>query len=142
MSRAAIVLFCLCLTLPLAAADPKSDESAVPQSYEWMAIACPDWNCAVAELVLAKGSADVLALPMAEGEHPWVILRRVRSGSFHIPDDAPIRVDTFDSFPLATTRFDGLTRHAPTLLTAPDGKKLVIYTTLANVPRATIKRRR
>jgi hypothetical protein len=131
-----------CLALPAFATDPKSDESAVPGGFEWMAVACEDWNCAAAELILAKGDSSVLALPMTAGDHPWVILRRVRAGSFHIPDDVPIRVDMFDSIPLATSRYDGLSRHAPTLLTAPDGKTLVVYTTLANIDRQPIKRRR
>jgi hypothetical protein len=125
-----LVALVFLIALPLFAADPntKTDESAVPGGFEWMVVPCHDWNCAAAELILAKGDSSVLVLPMTGGEHPWIVLRRVRAGSFFVPDDAPILVDTFDDLPLASTRFDGLTRHAPTLFTAPDGKKLVIYT--------------
>ena len=139
------LVFAFLFALPLFAADPqtKTDESAVGGGFEWMAVPCHDWNCAAAELILAKGDSSVLVLPMTAGEHPWIVLRRVRAGSFFGPDDAPILVDMFDEMPLATSRFDGLTRHAPTLLTVTDGKKLVIYTRDANEENAqTIRRQR
>lgn len=123
------VLLSLNVVAPVAAGEPKTDESVIGGGYEWMAIPCDTWNCAAAELVLAGGSANVLVLPMTAGPHPWVVLRRVRAGSFNIPDDAPIKVDSYDSLPIAATRFDGLSEHAPTLITASDGKKLVIYLT-------------
>ncbi len=143
MFRATVLILALLATLPLAASDRGAapTESAVPQSYAWIAMPCANWTCAASEMVLASGDPSVLVVAMPGGDHPWVILRRVRTGSFHVPDDAAIKIDSFDSLSLATTRFDSLSEHAPTLLTVRDGLSLVVYTTKKSTAGAAVIRR-
>jgi hypothetical protein len=76
---------------------------------------------------MAGGDPYVLTLPTKSQKYPWIIVRRVPSGSFFVPSDAPFAIETFDSAGDGSARFAAIsTDHGPMILTAPDGKALVI----------------
>lgn len=98
-----------------------------PKTVTWVAMPCSTWTEASSALVLAAGRPDVLALPTGDPEHPWVVLRRVVSGSAATSPDNPFTVETFDNVTLASSRFASITtEQRPILITVPDGQTLVI----------------
>lgn len=99
----------------------------IPLTYQWIVTPCETWNCAAAATVMSNGDKYVLAMPTGSDDFKWVVIKRIVSGSAIISPDAPFTVDSFDGMAAATTRYD-LVGHElqPMLLTAPDGKVLVI----------------
>ncbi|HEY6140689.1 MAG TPA: hypothetical protein VI670_23290 [Thermoanaerobaculia bacterium] len=98
----------------------------VPLSHEWVVEACDTWNCASSAAILANGDPNVLTMPAATGDGRWLVIKRVTSGSYVAPADAPFVVESFDGAAGATARFAAMPDHAPLLLSAPDGKFLVV----------------
>ncbi|MDQ3281903.1 MAG: hypothetical protein M3Q69_10885 [Acidobacteriota bacterium] len=106
---------------PLAA-----EETTKPVRYTWIATSCETWNCAAAALVLAGGDKYVIAIPTGVDERPWVVLRRVESGSIYIPDDEPFALDKFDSVSEATSFFNAMDGcRAPMIMNTPDHSAVV-----------------
>jgi len=118
----------LFVTLIPAGAFADGQTPMVPQSTEWTAIACDNWNCATAALALANGDRFTLMTPTNSSQYGWVVLRRVQSGSFYVPADAPFVLEPYDGISDGVARFSGLKSDvAPMMLTVPDGKTLVLY---------------
>jgi hypothetical protein len=103
----------------------------VPLTHEWIASACDSWDCATSAVVLANGDRNmVVPMPTTSSDYAWVILRRVVVGSAIVSPDAPFRVDGFDSLAVASSHYYSVDRELqPILLTAPDGKVLVVART-------------
>ena len=102
----------------------------VPVAYEWVSSACDSWDCAVSAFVLSNGDKNVIVFPTKNIDFPWVVLRRVATGSAVVSPDAPYKVDGFDSMKPATDFFGGVdpVLH-PMLLSVPDGRVLVVART-------------
>jgi hypothetical protein len=97
-----------------------------PIRYTWIVTSCATWNCAAAALVMADGDKHVMALPTGREDRPWLILKRVESGSVYIPDDEPFGCEVFPTVGEATAHFDGIDScRAPMILTVPDGRAVV-----------------
>ena len=70
----------------------------------------------------------MVAIPTVSAKYPWIVVRRVLSGSFYIPPDAPFLLESFDGMGEASARFISIADvNGPMLITAVDGKKLVIF---------------
>lgn len=110
----------------------------VPLTPLWTVKTCDTWDCAMAELVVANGDPYVFPVSTGDGGHPWVVMRRIVSGTGVDVPDPTYEVATFDTFDGATSRFLALANDArPMFLSAPDGKLLVVSLR----PDAVIKRR-
>lgn len=122
----------LLLTLLAAGAAFAGDPplKVVPQNFVWTVEGCETWDCAMRALNAANGDRNVIVIPSANPQHPWVVLRRVPSGAYYVPPEAPIRVEAFDSMEVCLARWacvrDGDGKAL--MLLAPDGKALVVYT--------------
>ena len=109
----------------------------VPISHLWVVQACDSWNCAASAVVLANGK-DVVPLPTTSFDFPWVVLQRVTSGSAGSSSGAFV-VDGFDSISDGVARYAAIDRDLqPILMTAPDGKVLVIARTEPEKPRKRV----
>jgi hypothetical protein len=107
----------------------------VPLTKLWVATTCDTWNCAASALILANGDPMTFTVSSGSPDHPWIVVRQVVSGSFTGSADDPYQLDSFDGFDAAAARFnslDGVMR--PQIITAPDGKLLVL--SLRNAPSA------
>jgi hypothetical protein len=125
MKRTMLVL--AMLTLSAGVTSGQQVCPCVPIAHEWVVEACETWNCAASAAILANGDPHVLALPAATGDGRWLVVKRVTSGTYTPPADAPFATETFDGVDGATARFASVAAdRAPILLTAPDGKFLVI----------------
>jgi len=98
----------------------------VPLSHEWVVETCDTWNCAASAAIVANGDPNVLTMPASTADGRWLVIKRVTSGSYIAPADAPFVVESFEGADGATARFAAMPDHAPTLLSTPDGKFLVI----------------
>lgn len=122
--RLTSIIFVLGLTLAPAAA---ADCPCVPITHLWTVKTCADWTCASTELAVGNGDTQVFAVPVGMDDTRWLIVRRVAGGSFGDSNDDPFRLEQFDGFDSAATRFAGIaTVFKPMILTAPDGKVLVM----------------
>jgi hypothetical protein len=129
-TRLAILLLgALAPVIPLFAAEaarPQPD-AVVPQSYQWLVTPCANWNCASAALLEAAGDKFVVSVPTTSTDFPWLVVRRVPTGSFYIPPDAPFSVEEFDGMTEASSRYIAIdAERIPILMTPVDGRKLVI----------------
>jgi len=69
-------------------------------------------------------------LPTTSADFPWIVLRRIASGSASIPD-GPFKVDGFDSLSDGSAHYYTIDHDLqPMLLTSPDGKVLVVSRTI------------
>lgn len=126
MKTLRIALVCSLALLPLTAFAQNACP-CVPVTHVWIVEACETWNCAVSAAILANGDKNVLTLPTGSDDLKWIVVRRVPAGSAYVPPDAPFQLETFDGASAATARFSALDQQAqPMMLTAPDGKFLVI----------------
>lgn len=99
----------------------------VPLTKLWVATTCDTWNCAAAALVLANGDPMTFAVSSGNGDHPWIIVHQIVAGSASEPLDDPYRLEAFDGFFAAAARFGALDNTMrPQIMTAPDGKLLVL----------------
>jgi len=99
----------------------------VPVTHVWIAVACPSWECVVTNVQAANGQPDALPIPTSRNDYTWVVLRRIASGDAAVSPDAPYKVDGYDSLPVAAAQFSAIDpQRQPILLTAPDGKVLVV----------------
>lgn len=99
----------------------------VPLTKLWVATTCDTWNCAASALILANGDPMTFTVSSGNTEHPWIVVRQIVSGSGAESPDDPYQLDSFDGLAAAAARFSSLdTSMKPQLLTAPDGKLLVL----------------
>jgi hypothetical protein len=114
--------FALLVSAPLAADCP-----CVPITHAWIVKTCDDWNCAAAELAIASGDPQVIAVPVALDDHRWLVLRRFAAGAAIEVTDGAFQLKQFDGMDGALPHYSGITHdRRPMLLTAPDGQVLVI----------------
>lgn len=119
-------VFVVLLTLaPVAVADNLCP--CVPVTHLWTVKTCPDWTCASTELAIGNGDTQVIAVPVGIDDTRWLVVRRVASGSFVDTAGDPYRLEQFDGFDTAAIRFGGMgADFKPVIMTAPDGKVLVM----------------
>ena len=122
------LVFAVALTLFVAGvAIPQQVCPCVPLSYEWTVVPCETWNCAASAMVMANGDKFVLAMPTGSDDFKWVVIKRIVSGTAVSSPDAPFKLDSFDGMDGAFNRFAIISRDLqPLVLTAPDGKVLLI----------------
>jgi hypothetical protein len=115
-------LFSLLVAVPMAADCP-----CVPITHAWVVKTCDDWNCASAELAVASGDPQVIAVPVAIGDTRWLILRRFAAGAAIDTSNDPFQLHQFDGMDGAVSHYSTIAHERrPMLLTAPDGQVLVI----------------
>ena len=108
----------------------------VPVTHEWIVTACDTWNCAASAVIAANGDRYVMPLPTNSADYTWVVMRRIVSGSGIASPNAPFKIDGFDGLAEATARYYSIdSRLQPMLVTAPDGKVLVVARAEAEPPR-------
>ena len=112
----------------------------VPLTHLWIVEPCDTWSCAAAMVSLADAK-DVVPLPTSSSDYHWVVLRRVASGSAMASPNT-FKVDGFDTLAEGVNRFQ-TTDHdlQPILVTAPDGKVLVVARLEPEKPRTRAVKR-
>jgi hypothetical protein len=140
MKKLSVILACSLLLFPIAAG-AQSACPCVPITHLWIVEACESWNCAAAAAIMSNGDKYLVALPTNSEDFKWVVVRRVAAGSAVVSPDAPFRVESFDGVYDAMARFDGLVHDfEPMMLTAPDGKFLVVArSTASSVRKRAVK---
>jgi hypothetical protein len=112
--------------LILVAAPVLGDCPCVPISHLWIVKTCPDWTCASAELAVANGDPQVIAVPVGLNDGRWLIVHRLAAGAA-IDSGDPFALEQFDGMSDAVQRFSEFgSDHKPMLMTAPDGHVLVM----------------
>ena len=86
------LLAVLALPTPLFAQDACP---CVPLTHVWMVKTCPDWNLVSAELAVANGDPQVIAIPIGMNDARWLIVRRMVSGAAIENPNEPFRVQQF-----------------------------------------------
>jgi hypothetical protein len=119
--------------LPAAAAEP---ELTKPIQYTWIAQGCSTWSCALVLLAEADGNGQVIALPTRHPDYPWVILRRIVSGSIYIPPDEPFLAHRFDSIALAVAQFSAIPEDLLPMIVTAGNDTVVIHMRAAGRHRA------
>ena len=136
MRSAAACVVVLTLLVPTSSAQQACP--CVPISHEWIVTACSSWECA-SEIVSSSERRTVVPMPTASSDYTWVVLRRVPTGSAIISPDAPYKVDGFDSLPVASAHFAAIHGDLnPILVTAPDGRILLVARTSPELRRRRI----
>ena len=126
MKKLTLALTCCLLLFPIASG-AQNLCPCVPVTHLWIADACETWNCAAAATIMSNGDKYLMTLPTNSDDFKWVVVRRVAAGAATVSPDAPFRVEAFDGASVAMARFDGLGHDfEPIMLTAPDGKFLVV----------------
>lgn len=70
-------------------------------------------------LVVANGSANVVAIPTASAAFPCVVIRRILSGSAAVSRDEPFQIESFSEVTAASTRFQSIRKdQSPLLVTS------------------------
>jgi len=134
--RTTSAVLALCVTLITIAATAQQVCPCVPISYAWIAVPCDSWDCVASIAASANGDRSFVPMPTASSDYTWVVLHRIVVGSAVVSPDAPFKVDGFDSLPVALARFYNIDHDLrPMLLTAPDGKVLVVARTAPEAPR-------
>jgi len=127
------------VALLLFAAGPSRAQQAcpcVPISYRWVALACDTWQCVETEVALANG-ATVIPIPTNSSDFHWIVLKRIAAGSAVVSPDSPLVVDGFDALKDGVTKFTATDHELqPVLITAPDGKTLVVARIAPEKPRS------
>ena len=117
----------LAVALTAGAAGAQQACPCVPITHLWIAVACPSWECVVTNVQAANGHPDAVPIPTNSNDYTWVVLRRITAGDAAVSPNAPYRVDGYDSLAVATAEFSAIDPQLqPVLLTAPDGKVLVL----------------
>lgn len=99
----------------------------VPLTKLWVAVSCDSWYCAASEVSIANGDGTVFAVPTGGTGHRWIVIKQVTAGAW--VDDSPFKLDSFDptQFTDAVVRFSRIDDdHQPRIVSAPDGRFLVI----------------
>ena len=110
--------------LPLVAS-AQSICPCVPVSHFWTVSTCDTWDCAASAFILGSGSPDVVVIPTS-ADAQWLVLRRVASGT-EVVADSSFTLDSFEGIGDAMTRYGGIDPALrPIMLSAPDGKILIV----------------
>lgn len=110
----------------------------VPLSHQWIAVPCDTWQCVETEVALANGNT-VIPVPTNSSDFHWVVLERIVSGSGVVSPNSPFVVDGFDALNDGVTKFSSTDHELqPILLTAPDGKTLVVARSAPEKPRSRV----
>ena len=126
-----VVAALLLASLPLAAQTAQS-----PPRYTWLATPCAKASCALAAMAEADGDKFVIALPTRSSEFPWVVLKRVETGSIEGPVDETFAVECFGGMIEASSRYSTIdSAHVPIMVTTTDGSMLVVCLKDINVTR-------
>jgi hypothetical protein len=124
MIRSLIAFSALLLFVAPLTADPACP--CVPVSHLWTVRSCDTFDCAASEFMLSKGSADYMVVPTGGTDVKWVVLERVPSGTATSSDPA-FTLEAFDDLDGASTRFATVDpRLSPMILSATDGKFLIV----------------
>ena len=124
-------------TLMAASSGAQQACPCVPVTHLWVAVACDSWNCAASNVILADGK-NVMPLPTTSSDYPWVVLQRVTSGGA-ASSAGPFVIDGFDSLNDGVNHYLATDHELqPILITAPDGKVLVISRTEPEKPRKRV----
>lgn len=130
------------LVFVLAAAPAFAQCPCVPLHERWIVVACETWNCAASALVEANGSKLLFSIPTTSLDFEWVVIRRIPSGGYAESPDLPFTVEEFDGMPAAYSRYVSVdSTLKPLLLTAPDGKILVLSRKQAEPKRRAVTHR-
>ncbi len=120
-------ILCMLLFSAFVAAPLPADCPCFPLTHLWVVKTCTDWNCAAAELMLAGGDPQVMAIPVGMDDPHWLVLRRIAAGSAIDVSTDPFEIRQFDGMDGAVTHYSTLAHERlPMVLTAPDGQVLVI----------------
>ena len=118
------LLAAVVLLIPLVAG-AQSICPCVPVSHFWTVSSCDTWDCAASAFILGSGSPDVMVMPTS-ADAQWLVLRRVASGT-EVVADSSFTLDSFEGIGDAMTRYNGIDATLrPIMLSAPDGKILVV----------------
>jgi hypothetical protein len=121
------VLICLLLSSITVIARAQEACPCVPLEKKWVVDACADWTCALDAFMASGGDRYVVTVPAGTNDGRWIVVRKVASGAYIEPADAPFRIEAFDTVSTASDRFGAIPAdHAPILMSSPDGKMLVI----------------
>ena len=116
------------LSLALAGLASADDGFTKPISYTWVATSCTSWHDAASALVAAAGDPYLIVVPTTDEERPWLILRRVESGSVYIPPEEPFLAELFPHLDGAAAQFSTIAASRfPGVLTVPGGGAVVTY---------------
>jgi hypothetical protein len=132
-----LILF-MTLTVGLSAAPAATPEACpcVPITHLWTAVTCETWDCAAAALAVAAGDPYTFAYPSGDPAHPWIVMRRLASGTSGDSGNDPFKVDMYDDFTGAAVAYMGIDHEMrPMLLSSPDGRMLVLSLREAPVPK-------
>lgn len=117
----------LALAILLPAALAGAQEITEPIQYTWITTSCETWDCAASAFLLSAGDGNTIVLPSGSQKRPWLVLRRVESGSVYIPEDEPFTCDVFQLMPDALTHYNGLERcKSPVMMNTLDGRVVVL----------------
>ena len=112
------------------------DKPVVPAAYQWLVTPYENVHGATTEFLQAAGDPYVIALPTSAVAWPWIVIRRVSSGSVWVDPNTPMTIETFDAIDSATARFASIgADQAPLLVTAKDGRVLVVSLRQPQSPR-------
>jgi len=120
----AIFMFSMSFALPAGA---QQACPCIPLSNVWVVKSCDTWNCAAASLIMANGDPYTVSLSTGNTDHPWVIVRRIVTGTATDSSDDPYQLDAFDHATEAMSHFSAMPDSArPIMVSAPDGKMLIL----------------
>lgn len=99
----------------------------VPVTQLWTVETCDSWNCAASMVIMANGNPHVLTVPAPSNDGRWLVLKRINTGSYIPPADAPFILETFEGVDGASARFAAIgDDHGRMILSVPDGKFVVV----------------
>ena len=112
----------------------------IPVTHLWTIKSCDTWDCAASEFNISAGSTDMMVVPTTSTDVRWVVLQRVASGS-SASTDPTYSLESFDGWTEASTRFGAIDATLkPMMLSAPDGKFLIVSRYAAEPRRRAVGR--
>ena len=135
------VLVALLAAFVVVAAGAQEVCPCVPVPHVWSVETCETWNCAAAAMIAASGDRYVLSMPAPSNDARWLIIKRVKAGSYTVSPDAPFVAETFDGVDGASSRYVSLVSdRTPMLLSVPDGKFVVVMSREPEMKRRAVGR--
>ena len=99
-----------------------------PNEKMWIITACETWDCAMTGLQVGNGDPFVVAMPTNSTHFPWIVMRRVTSGTVVVSPDNPFLVETFSTIAESSARYAAVdSGQLPMIVSTTDSKVLVIY---------------
>jgi len=135
MVKKIVFFFVAAIVFGGAVASAQDPCPCVPLAPVWIPTPCETWNCAQAAMIMANGDPYVMAVPTRSTKFKWVVLRRVVSGSAAISPDNPFQVESFSGASDGAQNYASIASdHMPVMVTATDGKTLVVHLKEAELP--------